>query len=310
MKRPSASFLLRIVAMITLLVIPVWMGWVIIRLSDSETPELAHEFYPQMAMKIADRVSDQIKAADDKLRFALSIMQRNDFSWQTRQDILRNLVESNADIEAADILKDGKVLLHIYNPDLNKDGSLIADDKDAYQQYRRARHRAWSVSAQEGKAPRLHIYYPYSTILDLRVSVVLNTLWQSITGERVGQTGFVMLIGPDGQPIIYPRDRLSADDWKDLSQRHIEQIALRSMTSGFIEIRLPDGRKMLEAHAPVPELPGVVLIRQPKGEAHSMGPSNAKQMAKWIIIFFEVISALCILVLIWVEKRSHRMEVT
>ncbi len=288
----SGLFKRFILAMAALALLPsIFMGFQLLRISRKGMQDSVLELHTKLAEKTAQGVVQYVAALDDKLRFTISALQRQDISWPVRQEFLRSLVESHTDIEEVSVLlRDGRELLKVYNPKLSGGTETAPPDPEGYRQFAKKKQRTIWVDAAPGKVPRLQVYYPLSPVTDIRISVALNKLAQSIAEERIGGSGFLTLIRHNGEPLLYPPDLLLEADRKDFSQRPIVIAALGAVSVGSSEFSLPDGRAMVGAYAPVPELAGAVLTQQAKDDAYLSSPAYAemKRTALWIIVFLSL----------------------
>ncbi|HAZ08616.1 MAG TPA: hypothetical protein DCZ01_08880, partial [Elusimicrobia bacterium] len=111
-----------------------------------------------------------------------------------------------------------------------------------------------------------------------------------VAAERVGGTGFAVLVDARGFPISVPEGRSlgSLPGWS------ITRAALHSGNSvGSSEFKSPEGRAFVGAYAPVPSLGGAVLILQPREEAYLAASEarNAAGLAVIVVIAGSLLSA-------------------
>ncbi|MFA6091648.1 MAG: ATP-binding protein [Elusimicrobiota bacterium] len=264
------------------LVPSVFLGVQLMRISRTGMQSAVLELHTKLAEKIGEGVGDDLRALDDKLRFTLSALRKSDISWQTRQELLSSLIESHSDILEVAVLRGGKELLKVYNPELSKEGDSGTDPL-GYEEFRKRRvHTLWVYQGKDF-TPRLDVYYPLSDVTDIRTSVALRKLKQSISAERVGGSGFAVLVGRDGAPLIFPEDRLPPAERAEFPRWPIVQSALKAVSTGSSEFARPDGRRYVGAYAPVPELGGAVIIQQPEAEAY-WAAARMKRTALWVLL--------------------------
>ena len=260
-----------------------FMGFQLIRLSRDGIQAAVLELHMKLAEKTAQSVTMYLGNVDEKLRFTVSALRRPGLDWTTRQELLRSLVESHSDLEEVSILSGGRELMKVYNPQLVAKESAPDFTRDpGYQEFAKTRTRKLWMTAREGDVPRLEVYLPLSDQTDIRLAVKLQSLWDSISRERVGGTGFAMLVGAGGVPLIYPDDRLARSDLKDLLQWPIVATALSAQTVGSSEYEDFRGAMQVGAYAPVPDIQSVVVIQQPKDEAY-IAASRMKKTAAFVI---------------------------
>ncbi|MFA6029537.1 MAG: ATP-binding protein [Elusimicrobiota bacterium] len=259
-----------------------FLGWQLLRVNRVGMQASVLELHTKLAERTADGIGVYLKNLDDKLRFLFSVLRKPDISWQTRQEMMSSLIESHTDISEVAVMRGGKELLKVYNPDLAQ-GEVFEASEEGWREYQRTRTRTVWIRGGTDGTPRLDVYYPLSEVTDIRVSVALKTLRQTISAERVGGTGFATLIGPKGNPLIYSEERLPASERAGFPQWPIVKTALGAVSTGSSEFSWPDGRRMVGAYAPVPEIAGAVLIQQPEGEAY-LAAVEMKRTALWVIV--------------------------
>lgn len=267
----SGLFRRFLAALAALALVPtVFISVQLLRISQSGVETAVLELHTKLAEKIAEGVAGTLAALDDKLRFAMAALGRQGMSWEARQEILRGFVESHADVEEVSILSGGREILKIYNPHLAGERGEAAEPlaPDGYRAYLKSRQRTLWVTPRRAGAPRLEIYYPLSGVADLRATFQLGALWGSISAERVGGSGFAMLVGPGGRPLIHPSGRLKAADLEALPGLPIVQAALSAKAVGSSRYADASGRPQVGAYAPVAEIGSAVVIQQPAEEAY------------------------------------------
>lgn len=266
----SGLFKRFIVALSVLALAPaVIMGWQLVKISRSGIEDAVAELHIKLAEKTAQGSSIYIKNLDDKMLFTLSALQRKGLDWNTRQGFLRSLIESHTDIEEIAILRNGMELLRVYNPDLVGDRPNQSHaGSPAYMMFKDSRQRTLSVRPRRAAPPQMEIYYPLSELTEIRVSIVLKSLWETISREQVGGSGYAVLVGKAGEPLIHPPGKLTADETRSLIEWDIVAKALATRSSGSSEYVGPGGVEQVGAFAAVAEIEGAVIIQQPKAEAY------------------------------------------
>ncbi|MFH1723186.1 MAG: ATP-binding protein [Elusimicrobiota bacterium] len=281
----SGLFQRFILAMLVLALAPsVFMGVQLLRISRSGIQASVLELHTKLAEKTAQSISIYLENMDDKIRFAVLALKRPGLDWSTRQELLRSLIESHTDLQEISILRSGGELMKVYNPRLVEREEYTSHARHpGYLEFAKTRTRTLWITPREGAVPRLEIYYPLSDVTDIRVAVVLQTLWDSIAAERVGGTGFAMLVGSGGLPFLYPPERLSAEDRSNLLEWPIVTAALGAQSVGSSEYTDSRGRRQVGAYAPVPQISAAVVIQQPADEAY-LAASEMKRTAIVIIL--------------------------
>jgi len=261
-----------------------FMGWQLSRISQTGIEDAVAELHIKLAERRAEGVSDYIKNIDDKMVFTLAALQQKGVDWNTRQTFLRSLIESHPDIEVVAILRSGMEIIKVYNPTLVADSPNKSHaESPVYKMFKDVRQRTLSLRPRRDAAPQLVLYYPLSEFTEIRVTMLLNSLWESITAERVGSSGFAILIGKTGHPLIYPPDRLNVKFGESIIQWEIASQALKARSVGVSDYVGPDGVEQVGAYAPVPVIDGAVIIQQPKADAY-LAVSQMYRTAMLIII--------------------------
>lgn len=294
-----------IFAMVTLAVVPsLLMGVVLMRISQKGIQASVLELHTKLADELSERVQADLRTLDDKLRFTLTAVQKSNMGWTEKQDLLRSLIDAHADIQEISVVKaTGMELLKVYNPALTQSPQLTSRaDDPGFKKFLESQQRTISVSARDGQSPALDIYYPLSPTICLRVAAVLNRLWDSVGAERVGGTGYAIIVGPQGEPLLYPPDRLTKDLRAGLPQWPIVKQALGAHSIGSSEYADGRGELQVGAYAPIPQLQGAVLIQQPKAEAYLA----AQEMRRSAILLFVVFVAIAFAVAAWLARQLTR----
>lgn len=264
----SGLFLKFISVMGAVALIPVvFLGFKLTNISRSGIQDAVLELHTQLAEKLAEQVDDYFKVSNEKISFALDALQKR-LDWPEKQQLLRSLIETHADIvEISMVSPQGKELLKVYNPDLSTEQALVSHaEEQGFKQFLRTGKRTLEL-ARGGAIPALVIYYPMNKVVMARVVVSLRNLAARIGDERVGGTGFAVLIDEHGDPLLYPEERLSAEQRAGFSQWAIVRSALQSNSVGSGEF---DGKggAWVGAYAPVASIGSAVVILQSRDEAY------------------------------------------
>ena len=286
----SGLFRRFLLAMCVLALAPAaFMAFQLIALSRDGIQAAVLELHLKLAEKTAQSVSMYLGNLDEKLRFTVSALKRPNLDWTTRQELLRSLVESHTDLEEVSILSlKGQELMKVYNPQLVQRETTPDYLRDpGYLEYSKTRSRTLWTTPRDGLVPLLEVYMPLSDQTDIRVAVALKSLWDAISKERVGGTGYAMLVGAGGVPLIYPDARLSRSELEGLIKWPIVAQALAASTVGSSEYKDGRGAMQVGAYAPVPEIDAAVIIQQPKDEAY-LAAAKMKRAAAFVIaaVFF------------------------
>jgi NtrC-family two-component system sensor histidine kinase KinB len=298
MKWLSSGIFRRLIAVLAVLAVApaVFMGWQLMRISRSGIEAAVQELHTKLAEGTAAQVGDYIGAVDDKVRFSVFALQRKGIDPNTRQELLRALIESHSDIEEVSILSSrGHEVIRVYNPNLaSAQGRSKFSGSTGWELFAKTRTRVLHLEERQDLAPRLEIYYPFSPVADIRVSVLLNSLYDQIANQRVGGSGYALLVGAGGAPLIYPSEFISIKEAGELGKWPIVTTALSAQSVGSTEYQGGKGEMIVGAYAPVPGVTAAVIMQQAKKEAYLA----AQQMAQAALIIVVVVSITGILVAI------------
>ncbi|MBI5623184.1 MAG: HAMP domain-containing protein [Elusimicrobia bacterium] len=230
------------------------------------------ELQTKLAEKMAERVDGYFRFNEDKLNFAFMALQKN-LEWKDKQELLRSLIDTHTDIIEISVLNPaGKEVIKVYNPDLSTDEALRSRaEESGFRRFMKERQHTVAISAKD---ETLEAYYPLGgggergafTVI-VRVLVSLATLSSAVASERVGGTGFAVLVDGQGAPLFYPKDKLDAAAAAGVGGWSITGEALKAHSVGSAEFSLA-GRSSVGAYAPVASVGGAVLIVQPYDEAY------------------------------------------
>ncbi len=306
MRRIRAGLYFRFIsATVALALIPsVFIGALLLQINRKGLQASVLELHTKLAEKLAEGVDGYLRALDDKLRFTLGVLSRSNMGWTEKQELLRGLIDANADIEEISVLnRRGLELLKVYSPSLPGRPELSSRAAEpAFQRFNKSKSRTLWITPREDQAPQLEIYYPLNEVVSLRVSLSARRLWESIGAESVGGTGFAMVIDGEGRPLFYPPQRLEAGLRPQLNRLLIVQQALRAVTVGSSEFRDLRGLWRVGAYAPLQEMQGAVIIEQPKDEAYHA----AAQMIRTATIWFVIFGVLAFALAVWMAGRLTR----
>lgn len=262
-----------------------FLAFEVVSLSQRGIQAAVLELHTKLAEKLAQQVEGYFRVNDDKLSFALATLRKN-MQWSEKQELLRSLIESHADVVEFSVLNgEGMEILKVYNPDQSSDGALVSRaGEDGFKRFLETRQRALSIESGVMK-----LYYPINKLVMARIVVSLRSLSSRIETERVGGTGFAVLVDAAGKPLFAPAGRLPEgfETWD------ITRTALQSATIGSSEFVDPLGVERVGAYAPVPALGGAVVILQDRGEAYYSATMMRRAVAGVVVavIAFAVAAA-------------------
>ncbi|MBI5882796.1 MAG: HAMP domain-containing protein [Elusimicrobia bacterium] len=252
------------------------------------------ELQTKLAEKMGERVNAYFRFNEDKLTFAFTALQKN-LEWKDKQELLRALIDTHADIIEISVLNtSGKEVIKVYNPDLTSDEALRSrKEEPGFQRFMAERRHTQSLS---GRDQTLEAYYPMggggdpgSFTVIVRVLVSLAGLANAVSSERVGGTGFAVLVDDKGAPLFYPKDKLDPAAAAGVPAWPITGEALKAHSVGSAEFS-HGGRATVGAYAPVASVGGAVLIVQPYDEAYWA----ALQMKRMTWIALVIVAAVAI----------------
>ncbi len=271
----------------------VFLSWRILQSNKAAVQGAVLELHVKLAEKTAEQVEGWVDAVDQRVKIAI-VGLRARMDWADKQELTRALVEGGTGVASVTLLReDGGAILEAFSPVLTGTSAAL-DAKTARAALRRAIKRKGGVEVLHGAGgPMLVLHRPIQGGVYARVVVPLRELAERIAAERVGGTGFAVLVDGDGRPLssdMSPRG-LNLDT---LPLWAITRAALGSGGSvGSSEFTDPTGVERVGAYAPVPVLGGAVLVFQSREEAYiaSTEARRAAGIAVIVTIFISVLAA-------------------
>ncbi|HEX4048831.1 MAG TPA: HAMP domain-containing protein, partial [Elusimicrobiota bacterium] len=242
-----------------------FLSWRMMQSSKRGVQDAVLELHVKLAEKSAERVEEWIDSIDGRVQIAMLALQAR-MDWTDKQNLLKRLVESDSGVASIALMRrQGGAILEVFNPDL-ADTSAALDPVSARAALRRsltAHGRAAEV-VESKSGPLLVLHYPFNKEVFARVVVPLRAIAERVAEERVGGTGFGVLVDSNGRALAAPEGRTldAVQDWA------ITRAALTGHTVGSSEFKDAAGRAYVGAYAPVPTIGGAVLILQPRDEAY------------------------------------------
>ena len=281
-----------------LALIPVaFLSWKILQSNRAAVQGAVLELHVKLAEKTAEQVEGWVDSVDKRVKIAI-VGLRAPMDWGDKQALARSLVEAGTGVASVSLMReDGGAILEAFSPVLM--GATTALDPKAARVSLRAAIRKGGKTAEimRGRGgPMLVMYRPLKEepapapgAVYARVVVPLRDLAERIAGERVGGTGFAVLVGADGRALssdVSPRGL----DLESLPRWPITRSALDSGGSvGSSEFVDPAGVARVGAYAPVPILGGAVLVLQSREEAY-LASTEARKTAGLAVLVTLVIS--------------------
>jgi len=253
-----------------------FLSWRMLEASQRGVQDAVLEMHVKLAEKSAERLEGWVDAVDGRVEVALVALSAR-MDWVDKQNLLKRLVESGAGLASVSLLRrEGGAIINVYNPEI--EASSTALDPEAARTALRHALDAHGRAAEvlRGKSgPLLVLHYPFSKDVFARVVLPMREIAERVASERVGGTGFAVLVDAKGVPLAVPEGRNLAG----LPTWPITLTALRSGHSvGSSEFADPAGVARVGAYAPVPSLGGAVLILQLREEAY-LAASEARKAA-------------------------------
>jgi signal transduction histidine kinase len=252
-----------------------FLSWRMMQSSRRGVQDAVLELHTKLAEKSAERVEGWVDSFDGRMRIALLAL-RARMDWGDKQTLLKDLVDSRLGISSISLLRrDGGAALEVFDPALS-DATRDLDGREARAALKRAFGSSGrSAEVVRGKAgPLLVLYYPFTKEIFARVVVPMREIARRVAEERVGGTGFGVLVDARGRALAAPEGR----NLDDLENWPITHAALSGRSTGSSEFSDSKGEEFVGAYAPVPTLGGAVLILQSREEAY-LAAAQARRAA-------------------------------
>jgi NtrC-family two-component system sensor histidine kinase KinB len=277
-----------------LALIPVsFLSWRILQSNRIAVQGAVLELHVKLAEKTAEQVESWVDSVDQRVKIAI-VGLRARMDWADKQELARSLVETGTGIASVTLLREnGGAILEAFSPVLTGAPTAL-DPKAARAALRRAIARKGGAEVLRGPAgPMLVLHRLIQGDVYARVVVPLRGLADRIAAERVGGTGFSVLVDAEGRSLsadTTPRGR----QLEDLPEWPITKSALGSGGSvGSSEFTDPKGVARVGAYAPVPVLGGAVLVLQAREEAYlaSIEAARAAGLAVLATLILSLLAA-------------------
>jgi len=258
-----------------------FLSWRMMKSSQRGVQDAVLELHVKLAEKSAERVEAWVASVDGRVQLAFVALHSR-MDWADKQNLLRRLVESDTGVASVTLLrKTGGAILEVFNPEV-QDIAMSLDPEGARVALRRALTSSQrTAEVLRGKSgPLLVLHYPFSSDVFARVVMPMREIARRVAEERVGGTGFAVLVDARGLPVAAPEGR----DLEGLSSWSVTRTALKSVGSvGSSEFTDSRGVARVGAYAPVPSLGGAVLILQLREEAY-LAASEARRAAVLAVV--------------------------
>lgn len=271
------------------------LGFQLVRTSRQGIQAAVLELHTKLAEKTAQQVDESFNATHEKVAFALAALQRQ-MEWPDKQELLRSLIETHGSIVEISMLdKRGNEVVKVYNPDLSQDAGMHPRaEEQGFQDLQKTGTRT-TMLVREGPYPSVVLYYPLSHSVVARVAVSMKRLSERVAAERVGGTGFAVLVDQAGLPLLYDHSRFDQSGFEDFVRWPIVRSAVQAGTVGSSEFT-GGGGEWVGAYAPVYSIGGAIVILQSRGEAY-LAANRMKNAAGGVIVLVTLLSAVAATVL-------------
>ncbi len=274
-----------------------FLGYRLIGISHRGIQAAVLELHTKLAESLAGEIDQYLMSTEEEINFGL-VSLRGQTSWSEKEKFLAKLMDQSSDlIEICLVGRKGQELLKVYNPKLIIKPRLINHGKEKELQEAFASGKNQVSFLEISKIPAAVLYIPLAPTVVARVEVSLRELAQKIEDERIGGTGFAVLAGIKGKPLIYPQG-LSIEELKNFSSWPIVQSAVKAVSVGAGEFK-SSGVSYVGAYAPVSSLGGAILIFQKRSDAYS----SEVRMRKTAIALIAMVAFLAVLVAMVLARR-------
>lgn len=242
------------------------------------------ELHTKLAEKMAERIDATMAAQDGSLRFTLASLEQP-LEWDQKQALLRSLVETDPRVDEISLVgPDGRERVKHYKDSPAKRPMVSRAGEAGYKEFKRTKKVNTRIERGPG-APALVTYFPMTQGVAARAQISLAGLAEAVEEERVGGTGFAVVVDGDGQPLMYSRKRLDAAQAAGFSTWPIVRSALQAQSVGSSEFDTRFGR-YVGAYAPVGAIGGAVIILQSSDEAFRAATIMKRTAAAVLLVVF------------------------
>jgi len=146
--------------------------------------------------------------------------------------------------------------------------------------------------------------YPFGHHMALRAELDLADFMNSLDLHKLGSGGFPVVLDSAGNAINYPKE-VAPGEVREAGLWRISKTALASLSSGSAEFEDSLGAKFLGAYAPIPEIGGTVIIKQPKEGAFRYALFMKKEAFYLVLVF-----VLLTVIAAWLLSRNLSRPIT
>jgi PAS domain S-box-containing protein len=261
-------------------------------------------YHTLQAESLAEKLSSQLGAIEETLRFAVNSLQAEKLGWPEKQSILQSLVDSNPSFAIiAVVSRTGEEQVKVYNPGLEPTLAAfptLVSHKDSalFQAFLTSKGHVLEVTG-EPHHPRLLLYFPFDSPTGRHAIFIKNSLegfWSEIGRTKIGPSGYAFLTDRNGRLLAHP-DPAKVEEKASMRALPIVTQALAGNV-GASEFS-HEATMWVGAAAPIRRLGGAVVTLQPRDEAFEASRKSRRTAMGWIAL-----SALLAAVLAYLFARQ------
>ena len=251
--------------------------------------------YRELHTKTIENIAIKIQGYFDTISQVLPLIEetvvRTDLSWENKQTMLKSILDTNDNIVAVSILDfSGKEKIKIYKEqflstpvleDFSKTKFFIEFKESSLQ-------NILTNFRYEENFYHIDIFYKHKNFF-IRIILSLNSLFSQLEGYHIGKTGFITIISPKENFLIFN----NAED-KHLAEKllanPIVNIAQQSTTIGSKEFK-ENNIDYIASYIYIPVSNWVVILQQKRDEAFLPVTLLTNRTTKiiFILIFVSII---------------------
>lgn len=290
--------------MLAISVIPLsLLGWRLINMGQLGVQTAILELHLNIAERIASGFRSRISSTDSELRFVLDALAQMD--WENKQTLMASFLQTDRDMLEVSVLSpEGQEVLKAISPFVKGGGTLVSHGSEpGFKELRKTGRRVINFSLAGG-SKKLILYYPFGKQMALRAELDMAGFMNSLDLRKLGSGGFPVILNSEGRAIAYPGD-IDPEEVREAGLWQISKTALTSLSSGSSEFKDSRGKKFLGAYAPIPEIGGAVIVRQPQEVAFRYASFMREQALYWVIVFVLLAVAAA-----WLMSRNLSRPIT
>jgi len=258
---------------------------------------LYRELHTKTIENIATKINGYFETIYQILPLIEETIVRKDLSWDSKQTMLKSIIDTNDNIVAVSILDWlGKEKVKIYKEqflsspvleDFSKTNFFLTFKNSPEQQSILANFRC------ENNIYQIDTFYKHKDFF-IRITLSLNSLFNQLEGYYIGKTGFITIISPKEKILIYTNARNKKLAEKLLANSIVElaQISATIGSKGFKENNI----HYIASYIYLPLTNWVIILQQDRDEAFLPVNLLTNRVTKIILvlIFISIIISLLI----------------